>query len=276
MDLNLAPPNGFHCVFDSPKEWKIAQGQSPTASSFCQSNSEVTPRIGNPEAFNGFDGRINLNFAPTNLYPSGYIKSTSTRFVTEIDLEAPLVPPPEEDQAPSGESEMEDAPAKAAAETIQMMSLAKPPNSSAAALLLLADVISSCPDEMGKISDVKGMDYFEYKALELKETKMDRLCSNFKPFNRDDGCPEEGVQQRSPARRRRQKRDFRKEVLPALSSLSRHEVTEDLQLFGDLMRASGLRWQPPRGMSVLGWGRTTRRARRQRSSGGNPVFQPIA
>ncbi|GAB4840086.1 hypothetical protein Ancab_020797 [Ancistrocladus abbreviatus] len=122
------------------------------------------------------------------------------------------------------------------------------------------------------------------------------------------------------ARRGRQRRDFQRDILPGLASLSRHEVTEDLQTFGGLMRASGHSWQsgtrrnatrngfargrrrsaaaappPPSAVdtvcallkqhlnsnevgledrSLTGWGKTTRRPRRQRCPAGN--LAPVA
>ncbi|KAL9270325.1 hypothetical protein AKJ16_DCAP11271 [Drosera capensis] len=132
---------------------------------------------------------------------------------------------------------------------------------------------------------------------------------------------------RGSARRGRQRRDFQRDILPGLTSLSRHEVTEDLQTFGGLMRATGYAWHsgPRRNAtrngcargrrrsvtaptnpqaantvcallreqlsntttttnttttvsqvrledrSLTGWGRTTRRPRRQRFPAGNPA-----
>jgi hypothetical protein len=120
---------------------------------------------------------------------------------------------------------------------------------------------------------------------------------------------------KGPARRGRQRRDFQRDILPGLSSLSRHEVTEDLQTFGGLMKATGHAWaglsrrsssrngcgrgrrrsqvppSPPPPVatvetctplmqqlnnvevglddrSLTGWGKTTRRPRRQRCPAG--------
>lgn len=48
---------------------------------------------------------------------------------------------------------------------------------------------------------------------------------------------------RGQARKPRQRRDFQRDILPSIASLSRHEVTVDLQTIGGLMRASGRPWQ---------------------------------
>ncbi|KAG9439725.1 hypothetical protein H6P81_019890 [Aristolochia fimbriata] len=165
-------------------------------------------------------------------------------------------------------------------------------------------------------------DYFESMTLKLTETNLSEYC--VKSWIRE--TPKEEETTRTPLltrprkghRRGRQRRDFQRDILPGLSSLSRHEVTEDLQTIGGLMRASGCSWQmglarrnsrngwnspgrgrrrqrvsnavvpapapeptaaPPRqptnseveaeGISLQGWGKTTRRARRQRYPTGN-------
>jgi hypothetical protein len=112
-------------------------------------------------------------------------------------------------------------------------------------------------------------------------------------------------------RKRRQKRDFQKDILPSISSLCRPEIIEDIQLLEGLVQTTGGSWEssftrrrrsrgkkpkkkvedtveeeveispPPakpddagleaedRGM--IGWGRTTRRCRRQRCPSGMTI-----
>ncbi|KAM1411052.1 hypothetical protein ACFXTO_023969 [Malus domestica] len=43
--------------------------------------------------------------------------------------------------------------------------------------------------------------------------------------------------------RRSQRKDFRRDVLPGLASLSKNEVTDDLQIIEGLIRESGGSWQ---------------------------------
>ncbi|XP_039055847.1 uncharacterized protein LOC120198608 [Hibiscus syriacus] len=172
-------------------------------------------------------------------------------------------------------------------------------------------------------SSVEEIDYFESMILELAETKEEDYMP--KPLVPENVKVEETgtttlltIQTRKgQGRRGRQRRDFRKDILPGLSSLSRHEVTEDIQTFGWLMRATGHSWQSGltkrngtrsgRGRrrrlsvatnsspasvaeamsttlvqqlnnievgledrSLTGWGKTTRRPRRQRCPAGNP------
>ncbi|GAB2280227.1 hypothetical protein Dimus_014870 [Dionaea muscipula] len=176
--------------------------------------------------------------------------------------------------------------------------------------------------------------YFESMTLKLSECDVEEHLS--KP-SEVLSAVESGINvsvsrtRKGQARRGRQRRDFQRDILPGLVSLSRHEVTEDVQTFGGLMRATGHNWHSgprrnatrngcargrrrsattaaitPRGAntvcallkqqlsnnnnnnntittttttsqarledrSLTGWGRTTRRPRRQRFPAGNPA-----
>ncbi|KAM1076170.1 hypothetical protein ACFX2J_023495 [Malus domestica] len=48
---------------------------------------------------------------------------------------------------------------------------------------------------------------------------------------------------RGQSRRGRQRKDFRRDVLPGLASLSKNEVTDDLQIIEGLVRKFGGSWQ---------------------------------
>ncbi|XP_057416865.1 uncharacterized protein LOC130711320 [Lotus japonicus] len=197
------------------------------------------------------------------------------------------------------------------------------------------DVVSSCTDDLpskfdnsrGKDGEDNGeMDYFESMTLKLTETKKEDYMP--KPLVPEDFKVQEAGTtslpttraRKGPARRGRQRRDFQRDILPGLTSLSRHDVREDLQTFGGLMKATGHAWDsgltrrgssrngygrgrrrsqvapsppppPPVAMtetctplkhklnnielgledrSLTGWGKTTRRPRRQRCPSGNP------
>ncbi|XP_061369679.1 uncharacterized protein LOC133312492 [Gastrolobium bilobum] len=203
------------------------------------------------------------------------------------------------------------------------------------------DIVSSCKDNLegkcgisrekdgedNKEFSSEGMDYFESMTLKLTETKEeDYMPKPLVPenFNVEETTTSLATRTRKgPARRGRQRRDFQRDILPGLSSLSRHEVTEDLQTFGGLMRATGHSWHsgstrrsssrngcgrgrrraqvipsptPPvstnetctpliqqlnnievalEDRSLTGWGKTTRRPRRQRFPAGNPTLIPL-
>lgn len=201
----------------------------------------------------------------------------------------------------------------------------------AESLLLFVDAVSSCANEPkgrpGNISTFRDgsphdfseeMDDFEVMTLQLQETKEeDYLPTPFVPeLEKAEDERANTYQTRSrrgQSRRGRQRRDFQRDILPGLTSLSRHEVTEDIQTFGGLMKATGHHWvgltrrngggrgrrravvenvsnaveipvctplmnqvnsieAVSEDRSLTGWGKTTRRPRRQRCpSGNNPT-----
>ncbi|PIA62948.1 hypothetical protein AQUCO_00200753v1 [Aquilegia coerulea] len=206
-----------------------------------------------------------------------------------------------------------------------------------------ADIVSSQTEGLGGKNEVvsrekytgdddelssSSSDYFETMTLKLAETKVDeyfRKPWEPEPQNEEEACVSALVptrRRRGQARRGRQRRDFQRDILPGLASLSRFEVSEDIQVIGGLMRATGhSSWQtgvakrnaarngwargrrrtrnvapavaativcsPPRQQannselgleerSLTGWGKTTRRPRRQRLAAGNisiPITQ---
>ncbi|KAA8547947.1 hypothetical protein F0562_004376 [Nyssa sinensis] len=135
--------------------------------------------------------------------------------------------------------------------------------SSSDSLHWFAEIISSYKGDLGcKVRAVStgtndacheesipdGIDYFEFMTLKLIEIKIEecycRLPALEKQKDEEIGAtllpkrPRKGQ-----ARRRRQQKDFQRDILPGLVSLLRHEVTEDLQTIEELFRASGCTWQ---------------------------------
>ncbi|PSR88418.1 ADP-dependent glucokinase [Actinidia chinensis var. chinensis] len=130
-------------------------------------------------------------------------------------------------------------------------------------LLWFVEIVSSCEDGVertfgteskgkaggvNRISSSGEIDYFEAMTLNLPEVTEEEYMP--KPSVPDKHKVEEtgttslpNRPRRGQARRGRQRRDFQRDILPGLASLSRHEVTEDLQTFGGLMRATGYSWQ---------------------------------
>ncbi|XP_022887544.1 uncharacterized protein LOC111403322 [Olea europaea var. sylvestris] len=289
---------------------------------------------------------------PASSVPSN---SAITKTSVEIDLEAPAILESEDDNALSRENiqveasslssehkakQIQDEIVRNAAQTIIAISSSSqkilvkdnvflPPDASfAEPLLWFVDVISSHADklnskELGNGAPIRDLfeeiDDFEAMTLQLTEMKEDYMPKPFVPEVQKmeeivpDTLPNRS--RRGPARRGRQRRDFQRDILPGLTSLSRHEVTEDLQTFGGLMRATGHPWNSGlmrrnstrnggfRGRqrtvvettptiptpvcnslmqqlnnieagledrSITGWGKTTRRPRRQRCPAGNP------
>ncbi|KAF4390801.1 uncharacterized protein LOC115701583 [Cannabis sativa] len=123
-------------------------------------------------------------------------------------------------------------------------------------LLWFADFVSSY-DETGtnktNVCDEESVpddiDDFEYIILNLPETKVEECCYQPQISENLDNLKEEDTPatrrpRRGHARRGRQKKDFQRDVLPGLVSLSRNEVTEDLQIIEGMVRTTGGTWQP--------------------------------
>ncbi|KAK2429262.1 hypothetical protein QL285_027716 [Trifolium repens] len=293
------------------------------------------------------------------------IPSANTKMKDEIDLEAPAVPESDEDlileenkletslASPQVLQDVVEQPQdelmRNAAEAIivlsslscdQVNNVINIPSESPTVdpLSWFADVISLREDNLeSKCDNSKEkdgedddrFDYFESMTLKLEEMKEEDYMP--KPLVPENFIVEETTTtlptrtRRGPARRGRQKRDFQRDILPGLVSLSRNEVTEDIQTFGGIMKATGHSWQsgltrksstkngcrrgrprrqvqvipspsPPvtanetttplmqqlnnnevalEDRSLTGWGKTTRRPRRQRCPAGNPPSIPI-
>ena len=90
-----------------------------------------------------------------------------------------------------------------------------------------------------------GVDYFEAMTLKLTETKVEEYCckSNFSKEEETGASSSPSQLRKGRTRRGRQRKDFQREILPSLASLSRYEVTEDLQTIGGLMEAAGTHWE---------------------------------
>ncbi|KAG0474896.1 hypothetical protein HPP92_014582 [Vanilla planifolia] len=101
-------------------------------------------------------------------------------------------------------------------------------------------------------------DSFEYIALQQSEVQIEDCPSMREPLQvNETGNNESGIR----LRRGRRLRDFQKEILPGLVSLSRHEICEDLHNIGHKLRRTAARnarenWFVP----VKGW-RSGRRKR---------------
>ncbi|KAE8657413.1 protein O-linked-mannose beta-1,4-N-acetylglucosaminyltransferase 2-like [Hibiscus syriacus] len=176
------------------------------------------------------------------------------------------------------------------------------------------EALTSGKDRDRDESSLEEIDYFESMVLNLAETREEDYMpeplvpENFRVEETGATSLLTTRARRGQRRRGRQQRDFQRDILPGLVSLSRYEVTEDLQTFGGLMRATGYSWNSTRAgcgrgrrrsvtssstlvaattcmsltqelnnievgledRSLTGWGKTTRRPRRQRCPTGNP------
>ncbi|KAK4753559.1 hypothetical protein SAY87_001663 [Trapa incisa] len=237
-----------------------------------------------------------------------------------IDLETPACPEMDEisseDEAniQSSHGEMDHLPeeTKIAAEAIVAISsvVLDLPQPSAENLKWFASLVLKEMQVRDLYSPLEEIDYFESMTLRLTEMKdEEHLPHPLVPPETMKSTVAKSAANHRPQRRGRQKRDFQRDILPGLNSLSRHEVTEDMQTFCGIMRAMGQTWNsgptrsksarnrsarprkkitgtgcasppvlvtsyiPP--VSLTGWG-TTRRPRRQRCpapQGNNPLIQ---
>ncbi|XP_027338612.1 uncharacterized protein LOC113852511 isoform X2 [Abrus precatorius] len=99
-------------------------------------------------------------------------------------------------------------------------------------------------DFNGTIKDLEDFlpadfDYFEFMSLNLTKTKDLDCCHKSSGQKGQEGGSTSPTQPRKcRANKGRRGKDFQSEILPSLASLSRYEVTEDLQTIGGLVEAA--------------------------------------
>ncbi|KAJ6795407.1 Uncharacterized protein M6B38_226570 [Iris pallida] len=325
-------------IFDKTKQNSAlsASSQKPPVSSSTKCSDKEQIHVGGLVAkasCTSFREHINLNSDPS---------SWEAPDEEETVAVPSLVPPPSvvsetNLEVPAPLEARNEALAREAAENILWMlstehshledvSCHPPPDAPFDTLNWFAELVSSNENVVKGSSD-DGLDLFEQMTLELEETKPEEFwCGPCKGEDqKDDENDKDGKSiaatllftkpRRGQGRKRRQRRDFQTDILPGLASLSRLEVTEDIQTISGLMKASGQSWQsgytrrnmgrngtnsrakgrqprslavtvaeirpspplPPLpvqpagradievdGGNIVGWGRTTRRCRRQR------------
>ncbi|KAG8384654.1 hypothetical protein BUALT_Bualt04G0140500 [Buddleja alternifolia] len=197
---------------------------------------------------------------------------------TEIDLESPAVIEPEEDILPNEANSVVSCEEsdKIAAEAIIAISLSRENNSvdepqndvSIDRLKCLAEIISSQYEDNGKEESIpSGMDYFEFMTLKLEDTKENYHHKSVILHNpSDDEAGSAKLPKRSRSRRGRLRKDFQRDILPGLVTLSRHQVTEDFQAFEELLKGEG-----STGQSGLSQRNSMRNGRGRKRSGGTTV-----
>lgn len=192
------------------------------------------------------------------------------KVILDIDLESPILPEKESNEDPAGAvvslltenktDSSQDEVLRTAAEAIVAMSSYCPKihleesnidvleASLAESFVWFVNAVSSCPDELNSASTDKDeeVDDFEAMTLQIPETKEeDYMPVPFVPElqkTEEAGSNTVTRPRRGQSRRGRQRRDFQRDILPGLTSLSRHEVTEDIQTFGGMMKATGHHW----------------------------------
>ncbi|KAD2393640.1 hypothetical protein R6Q59_012067 [Mikania micrantha] len=255
------------------------------------------------------------------------VKSLSEKvkkIIMEIDLEAPADPEDEEEETVDEVKKVDHCDdeflAKVAAEAIVVMTgiSSQQDRAHSPSEVAFRSNDNDCLSWFVEVIENMGFIYNEwdeYEELTLKQELTKEEDYMPKPSAPDFQEPDESGPtrpRRGQARRGRPRRDFQRDILPGLVSLSRPEVTEDLQIFGGLMRATGHSWNagltkrngtrgrrklvvatmeppppattPPLSLSevvgleersLTGWGKTTRRPRRPRCAAGVSMTVPL-
>ncbi|XP_021761558.1 uncharacterized protein LOC110726392 [Chenopodium quinoa] len=233
-------------------------------------------------------GRLKLNFCMNDdsLQP----KSPSLdKTQLEIDLEAPISPEVKERSPPRGDSEDNQSEegsdlflelAKIAADAIVSISssssqsyqenlgLRKCEASDSGNLEWFAGLINSLSSDLENdfdtmnCKDTCSIDDFEAMTLELPELKSeDFLCKSNVQISNETCLTVLPCQTRRGRTRRSKRKDFQREVLPSLASLSRYEVTEDIMMIEGLMEAAGTPWSLSKTRRACRTGRKPRAAK---------------
>jgi len=261
----------------------------------CTFDTEGEPNIEEDHVGGDYKNLAEINLNPCMDGDGIRQKSTcSLKIPLEIDLEAPLSPEVEERSPPRGDSEENDPEshqipasengddpflelAKVAAEAIvsissscksepshEMRNLKNCETSNSRTLEWFAGLIESISydleNDFGTLNYDDGyrLDEFEVMTLALTEMKEEEYwCRNSGQIESIPCSMPLDTLMRKGRRRRSKRKDFQREVLPSLTSLSRYEVTEDIQMIEGLMEAAGTPWH-------------LRRARRACRMGGKP------
>jgi hypothetical protein len=102
---------------------------------------------------------------------------------------------------------------------------------------------------IGNSSEDDDLDSFESLTLKLEETNTVGFCSRpLAPAITNDEHTVSPLNlltkpKRGQQRKRRQKRDFQKDILPSISSLCRPEIIDDIQLLEGLVQTTGGSWE---------------------------------
>ncbi|XP_071735069.1 uncharacterized protein [Rutidosis leptorrhynchoides] len=173
----------------------------------------------------------------------------------QIDLEAPAAPEIEKDD---NFIDANDELVQAAAEAIMSISVheAQPADT---LLVWFADAIASgeiVEKESVNVNNEEcipeGMDYFEFMTLNLKESREEYFEYKaavqvvMEENEEDESLLRKRATRKGQGKRGRQRRDFQRDVLPGIVSLSRREVSEDIQIFEEAFSGIGVSWQSKR------------------------------
>ncbi|KAJ6753103.1 hypothetical protein OIU74_027876 [Salix koriyanagi] len=199
---------------------------------------------------------IDLNVSVTE--EEAQAPRNKARIAIQIDLEAPIVLENDTDIVPGAEAlvDISLSGVHQFQDDARCQILETEVNNP---LQWFADIISSykgyIKNDAGSLSVHKGnndcedstpdeVDFFEYMTLNLTETMVED--PDYEPVVLENTKDETSLprgRRRGQARRGRQRKDFQRDVLPGLVSLSRNDVTDDLQMIEGMIIATGGTWQ---------------------------------
>lgn len=129
-----------------------------------------------------------------------------------------------------GKSADIDALIHEAAASLISMSLESQPNDRACPTKSRSDEIQNIMQEQPEYSS----DSYESMVMNLKETSAEDYCVSSNPIEVNELCDKDsGIK----LRRGRRLKDFQKDILPGMASLSRQEIREDINLMEGVLRS---------------------------------------
>lgn len=129
-----------------------------------------------------------------------------------------------------GKSTDIDALIQEAAASLISISLESRTNNQACPTKSRSDEIENVMREQPKYSS----DSYESMVMNLTETSADDYCVSSNPVEASELCNKETGMK---LRRGRRIKDFQKDILPGMASLSRHEIREDISIMEGVMRS---------------------------------------
>ncbi|WOH12170.1 hypothetical protein DCAR_0831669 [Daucus carota subsp. sativus] len=113
-------------------------------------------------------------------------------------------------------------------------------------------------------------DSYESMVMKLTETGADDYCVSSNPFEVHELCNKDtGIK----LRRGRRLKDFRKDILPGMATLSRHEIREDINIMEGVLRSREYKRLRSKAGNTGNWFTPVKSRRSRRNHGGQKNYQ---
>ncbi|KAL4323928.1 hypothetical protein GQ457_11G022750 [Hibiscus cannabinus] len=241
-------------------------GSSPSGKSSCISGDDSGP-VRTTES-----GTRPCN---SNLADSGQFSGSNGRSKVAETLSG------EQDQRSSGSNEIKNECCDNREESVEVDDLIQ---IAAESLMLLSSKNSACYQETSnktasnelenenKEQPQRSYDSFELMNLELPEMSAADYCVSSKPFEvSEELTKDSGIK----LRRGRRLKDFQKDILPGMASLSRQEIREDMNILKGVLRSREYKKMRAKMVQTDGesWCKPVRSRRSRRNSVGRKTFR---